>query len=575
MKGETEIGEYKNTMITICIVYRCVSLAISTAVYAIFSPEENFFLHTSVAVGTMLAGIMGAFLYRRYMTGPESRWMAAVLYVEMIVYGLILILSGGVFSPYLWYFISILVLSMGLSVGPKNAKNNMYRTGAKISWLWGFLCALAGSRYLPQNDFDYARMNIIIGFLLVTGSFYAIFTYMLKLDKNSQELLRLNGSLEKESVQSKQALRYAIDLYETFYIFGITDPEKVMSEMAKILSGTIAPQGCVFAKVDLMGQVQIVTSAGFQQGEEQNLFAYVKERDAFTIDKFCSESHNEQQGAGDMVAQQVEISGIAYELIYVDNLLNLVGILLRPLEQRKKEASSEEEKTVREQLYLRLAGIVLQNMDMQAMVELSVVSEEQNRIANEIHDTILQKLFAIACNLRVLETRQVEGDQKQNQKQIQGILAAMESTMRELRETIYGARWEEAEQESFIKRLEVYMEEIQYLHQIKVLLVADIDTRLMSINHKTILYRVTCEAVNNAVRHGKADQIQVSISMTEKEWIVEIKDNGVGFDKKQILQHGRGLKNMSRMILCLKGQLTIDSQPGTGTTIGCRVPRLS
>lgn len=570
MGEELGISESKSTMITICIIYRCISLGISTAVYLIYSPEGSLFLHISVALGTISAGGLGAFLYRRYMTEPENRWLVALLYAEIIVYGLIIILSGGVFSPYLWYFISILVLTMGVSIGPKNGR---YRTGVQFSLLWGFLCALAGCRYLPQNDVDYARMNIIIGFLLVAGSFYAIFTYSLKLDKSRQELIRLNISLEQESAQSKQALRYAIDIYDTFYIFGITEADKVMEEMAKILYETIAPKGCVLVKMDLMRQVQTMASAGLTDEQEAVLFDYLRGINTFEMNGPDQEADSEKQGIDNIIKQQVHLEGVGYERSFIYNMLNPVGILFKPIDEKEDGRAGEQGKAIREQLYLRIAGIILQNIDLQAMVELAVASEEQNRMANEIHDTVLQKLFGIACNLRVLEIRQENVDIQENQKQIQGILVAIESTMKELRETIYGERWNDTEKESFMNRLTDYMEEIQYLHEVKILLHMDIDTRQMSVNLKTVLYRVACEAVNNAVRHGKADQIEVNISMTEAECIVVIKDNGRGFDRKEMIKHGRGLQNISHMILCLKGQVSIDSQPGSGTIISCRVPK--
>ena len=85
------------------------------------------------------------------------------------------------------------------------------------------------------------------------------------------------------------------------------------------------------------------------------------------------------------------------------------------------------------------------------------------------------------------------------------------------------------------------------------------------------MYRIVCEAVNNAIRHGKASRIQVTMQLSEKECIVEISDNGSGFEPGSS-HYGQGLKNMYRMTSCLKGQLKIDSGTGNGTVIQCRLP---
>ena len=93
----------------------------------------------------------------------------------------------------------------------------------------------------------------------------------------------------------------------------------------------------------------------------------------------------------------------------------------------------------------------------------------------------------------------------------------------------------------------------------------------MSAGQKTVTYRIICEAVNNAIRHGKAGNIEVKAEAGEKEVIFFIKDDGSGF-LPQTENTGNGLKNMYQMAAILKGTLSVQSEPGKGTRVSVSLP---
>ena len=155
---------------------------------------------------------------------------------------------------------------------------------------------------------------------------------------------------------------------------------------------------------------------------------------------------------------------------------------------------------------------------------------------------------------------------------LQQIEKSLESTMRELREAIYSIRWDSKGKESFPGKLTKYMDEMQALSGARIQIEFDADPQRMTVTQKTTLYRIICEAVNNAIRHGKARFVRVKVQLSENECIAEIIDNGTGFEPLRILHGGQGLKNMYRMARRLKGQLKIDSGMGNGTAVQCRLP---
>ena len=94
----------------------------------------------------------------------------------------------------------------------------------------------------------------------------------------------------------------------------------------------------------------------------------------------------------------------------------------------------------------------------------------------------------------------------------------------------------------------------------------------------TELYRIAQEALNNALQHGLADDILISLSQQDQQIILEVCDNGVGIDPQVKnepgnVKSGLGLRIMEYRASMLGGVLQIDRNSGPGTTVRCIVPR--
>ena len=106
----------------------------------------------------------------------------------------------------------------------------------------------------------------------------------------------------------------------------------------------------------------------------------------------------EDSGNGENVEiLNIESAGNTYELIKIGESDYLSGILLRRVSELHNDGKD---------FYLQLIKTVFNNLDTYAQIERYVAVEEQNRIANEIHDTVIQKLFGITCSLAVWKARQ-------------------------------------------------------------------------------------------------------------------------------------------------------------------------
>lgn len=222
-------------------------------------------------------------------------------------------------------------------------------------------------------------------------------------------------------------------------------------------------------------------------------------------------------------------------------------------------------------LFLYVRRLIDSQHDLAKLQELLgeyATAQEQSRIGGELHDTVIQKLFAVICRIHVLgEQEQCQGEMH---VQLKSIGASIEGVMRELREAIYGMRW--SNEDLFCNKLKMYMDEIQEANGTEIILNIDSSVEIMTAFQKTTFYRIICEGVNNAVRHGKATRVEVSLGVEAEQLSVLISDNGCGFQVTNGNRKNQGMGNMQNLIALMKGQLQIESKE-TGTQIIAWVPR--
>ena len=233
----------------------------------------------------------------------------------------------------------------------------------------------------------------------------------------------------------------------------------------------------------------------------------------------------------------------------------------------------ESIKQEKEEFYWNLIDIIFTNLDVHAQLERFIAMEEQNRIANEIHDTVIQKLFGVVCSLKVMENKLTNEGNDEFKENIALLKRSIELAMTELRESIYGRRFKDS-LHTFIGTMELYMKEAERLHNTKIEMDIDPKSDYMSLAQKIAVYRVSCEAVNNAIRHGNATIVSIMLKVFPNQINLKVEDNGVGFIKKQEgLYEGNGLKNMKNIAGLLKGRLLLDTERKTGMTVELFLPR--
>lgn len=210
---------------------------------------------------------------------------------------------------------------------------------------------------------------------------------------------------------------------------------------------------------------------------------------------------------------------------------------------------------------------------MEEAERVEAVLEERDRIARELHDGIIQRLYAVGLNLEAIK-EQLEEDPAECKLRLQFVLENLNESIRDIRHYIANLRSPRDEQRTLQEALAQIAGEFRAAFGVSVTLETRGDAatvlRPEVLNH---LRQITRESITNAIRHGKASRIRIVVDAGPSEVSVAVTDDGSGFSLEQA-EHatGQGLRNMRQRAQLMGGRVRIDSAPGRGTTVAVTVP---
>lgn len=548
------------SIINILIIYRYISFLITLVLYYTTAPQKNIGMKIGIMIGLVIAYTSMAYLYLKNQDDKKSTLMLSI--VETVENSIFIIISGGFSSPFIWYFISTAFIT---------AVNVSYLLAIAYSTTY-FITAACSSIFILQstNDFEVVRLyiNIAISCIIIIFVVLQLIRYVSKVEENSKKLSIMNHELEVAKANVEKTLRYSIEVYETINIFHSHKNDNILLELIKHFSSITGIQQVVFIRLTPKGAYGNYITYGLSTDETQNI--YLK-----TIELIESDIKHPEQIHSDFDDGILTINYVMYEG-------NPCGAFVTLTEKKcivhhiGTEKQSKEDIIIRNNniisLFMKIVSIVLKKLEFKEVEEQLLISEEQNRIANEIHDIVLQRLFAISCKLYVMSTSEDSTNINENLIEVK---ESIDMTMKELREAIYSLSWEKQGLDTFKCKLIDYAEEIQTLHGVEISLQFNGDTQKIKVNQKRGLYRVICEAMNNAIRHGKAKHVDVRINIDSDMLKIQITDDGVGFDYHKIYQKhekGLGLNNINRIIEMMNGQIKIKTGHAQGTKILMEIP---
>jgi signal transduction histidine kinase len=215
------------------------------------------------------------------------------------------------------------------------------------------------------------------------------------------------------------------------------------------------------------------------------------------------------------------------------------------------------------------AGIAIENARLHWRVREVAVYEDRDRLARDLHDTVIQRLFAVGLSLQGLAGRAASGDIA---ARLEEAILDIDETIRQLRSSIFelgSAGIGRGVRDSVLSLLRELDPVVGF--EVQVSFDGPVDSAIPDPVAENLLATVR-EAVTNIGRHAQASHASVSLSVQDGECRLQVADNGRGFATTEESEGGLGLPNLRRRAEKLQGCLVIESPDAGGTILTWQVP---
>ena len=217
-----------------------------------------------------------------------------------------------------------------------------------------------------------------------------------------------------------------------------------------------------------------------------------------------------------------------------------------------------------------------QNQDLAGRL-INAQEKERRRIGRDLHDDLSQQLAGVAIMLSSLKRKlgipDLASEIEQMVTTLQHRTAAAAETVRTLSHELHPGVLEHA---GLVAALRGHCAEVEAHHEIKVAFSdGGIAPETVSPDVALCLFRVTQEALNNALRHARARTILVRLTATIEHVELSIIDDGVGFAPVERGRSGLGLRSIDERVRLNQGTVKVESRIGQGTTLWVVIPRLA
>ncbi|MEU0716366.1 GAF domain-containing sensor histidine kinase [Streptomyces lavendulocolor] len=218
------------------------------------------------------------------------------------------------------------------------------------------------------------------------------------------------------------------------------------------------------------------------------------------------------------------------------------------------------------------AAIALTNARLYERSRELTIAEERSRLAHELHDAVSQKLFSLRLTAQAA-TALVDRDPARAKGELQQVAALAAEAADELRAAVVELRPAALDEDGLVHTLRTQIQVLDRAHGAHVTFESSGVRALPAAQEEAVL-RVAQEALHNALRHSGAGRVAVSLVRHGQGALLSVNDDGKGFDPRSVRRAGRhlGLVSMRDRAGGVGGRLTVQSEPGKGTTIEMEVP---
>jgi signal transduction histidine kinase len=380
--------------------------------------------------------------------------------------------------------------------------------------------------------------------------------------------LTLDAAWSKAMVAQTTERVAALDA-ATRGIAGLLDVDGVLELIVERVRDLVRARYAALGIVDQTGVIERFVTAGINADDRERigelprghglLGLIIREGRAFRIPEIAA--HPDSSGfppqhppMHSFLGVPVTVKGVSVGNLYLTDKVGAV------------EFSEADEALV--ESFARHAGIAIENARLHAQVQRLAVVEERERIAKDLHDGVIQNIYAVGLALEDLPEL-IDTDRAEMLARIDRAIDALHVTIRDIRNFILGLRPELLDQRDLVGSLVALAQEIRLNSLIEIDTAIDpAAAAALPESTRAPFFHIAREALSNTARHSHATRAVIALRVDGGTVTLEIGDNGVGFapDQERPSTH-QGLANMTERAARHGGRLTIESSVGAGTRI--------
>jgi signal transduction histidine kinase len=215
------------------------------------------------------------------------------------------------------------------------------------------------------------------------------------------------------------------------------------------------------------------------------------------------------------------------------------------------------------------AGIAIENARLHQRVQETAVYEDRDRLARDLHDSVIQRLFAVGLSLQAMAGNAAATPMADR---LTTAVADIDDAIRQIRASIYAlgmtgtAEGVRADILSLVRELNPVVG-----FDVRVVFDGPVDSAISDEVAEHLVATIR-EAVTNIARHAQATQASVILSVHDGRCSLLVGDNGRGTDENELSGGGLGLANLQRRAEKLHGTFVAESPKGGGTLLTWEVP---
>lgn len=213
----------------------------------------------------------------------------------------------------------------------------------------------------------------------------------------------------------------------------------------------------------------------------------------------------------------------------------------------------------------RIAGAAIQTARLQGRLRRVAVVEDRHRIARDLHDSVIQDLFAVGLGLQGLSQR-IEDDDLSTT--LHASIDTLDEAVTTLRRYVFELKDAARPSLGIDERIQTLVARMGAVYPANVTLtIEDFETR----DSDDELLLIATEALSNALRHSHAENVEIALVRETDHQVLRVSDDGIGFEASDSGVKGMGVANMRVRARGLGGEINIDSRAGA-TTVEVRIP---